>query len=1112
MKDNNLIDLFKDSLTTGFLDKEKDSSNLYRPQLLVNRKIPREKVLSTLIEELENCKGFYFTVAFVTTSGLASLYNTLINLKEKGVKGKVIVSQYLNFTDPLALERLLLFDNIDLRISTKGNSHAKGYIFKHDKYYNIIVGSSNWTANALSENKEWNLKISGLDSSEISNFVLQEFENNFDNAEVVNESYLTKYREIYNNQRLKSRKQDAVLLDSIDYAPNSMQVEALDNLKTLREKGSNKALIISATGTGKTFLSAFDVKNSNARKILFVVHRLNIAKKALETFQSVLKDERTYGLFSGSIRDKNVDYLFTTIQTISKDNHLLSFEKEEFDYIIIDETHRAGAETYRKVLNYFRPNFLLGMTATPERTDGNDIFELFDHNIAYEIRLHRAMEENMLCPFHYFGISDLSINNQKIDDTKDFSKVNIEEKVHKIIEAAKFYGSDSRITRGLVFCSKKNEAIELAKRFNESGLPSIALTGDHKEEDRLQAIKRLESDNIHEKIDYIFTVDIFNEGIDIPKVNQILMIRPTESAIIFIQQLGRGLRKTSDKDYLTVIDFIGNHKNNYLIPIALYGDTSYNKDTIRKLITEGSKLLPGTSTINFDRISKEEIFKSIDASNMKTLSDLKKDYQLLKYRIGRSPMMMDFISNHSRDPFLYVEYSRSYYNFIIKVEKKESEISKESLIILELFSKEINNGKRIEESFLLDLLLKEEEVSINHLISQIKDNYGYTIDLKTIESIQSNINFDFIRKSYELVELKNDTFSLTKKFKQLLTNETFRVYFIDTLNFSITAFNQKYSKESYINGLILNNKYSRKDVCRLLNWEKDISSTVYGYKTVNGVTPCFITYNKSADIEESINYNDHFVNQSVFAWESKGNRKITSNEIKKVIDSNRILLFVKKDDGEGTDFYYLGDVNIIDGSVVQGVKDNKPIVHFKYKLQNEVESNLYKYFTEKLEDDVSSIEIDHENKRDIKYQIPLYNFYAAAGSFSEMQSSKEYEYISCEEKYSTNDYFACKIIGESMNKIIPSQSIAIFKKYTGGSRNGKTVLVEHRDIQDNDFNSEFTVKKYESKKQVTEEGWIHQEIRLKPDSFDSSYKDIIISEENVDGMKIIGEFVTVLAK
>ncbi len=1124
---DDLIHNFNRSLQTGYVDKSILSNLAYQPELLVNQKNPPKKVLSTILHELENCNHFFISVAFVTTSGVATIINKLKELEDQGIKGEILVSQYLNFTQPEALKRLLQFKNIALRIATTGNAHTKGYIFKSKDHYNLIVGSSNLTAQALSTNKEWNIKVAALDKSGIVEKVLREFHSDFEKGTPVTDDFLIAYEEIYQSQFLLNRKNklESITEPQTQISPNSMQIEALGNLQNLRAALKYKALIISATGTGKTYLSAFDAKAFNPKKLLFVVHRLTIAKESLNTFRNVFGDDKTMGLYSGNQRDLDCDFVFSTIQTISKTNHLELFSKDYFDYIIIDETHRSGADSYLRLIEHFKPKFLLGMTATPERTDGNDIFQLFDHNIAYEIRLNRAMEEEMLSTFHYYGVSDLSIDNKEVENKSDFKYLISSERVERIIEKSKFYGSDNGITRGLIFCSRKKEAIELSELFNSKGFKTVALTGDSSEEERGRSIEKLETDNLSEKIDYIFTVDIFNEGIDIPKINQIIMLRPTESAIIFIQQLGRGLRKVEGKGYLTVIDFIGNYENNYLIPIALYGDTSYNKDSLRKLITEGSRMIPGASTINFDEITKDRIFQSIDSTNMQMFTDLKKDYNLLKFKLGRIPMMMDFIEHGARDPFLFVEYSNSYYNFIEKVEKTESSaLSKQHVKLLELFSKEINNSKRVEESLILKLLIDSGNLSLNEFKERVFEKYHYTITNETIKSCVGNINFEFVRKDEKILFVKNNSFHFHNQFIEFLSNSVFKKFLLDSIDYSLHAFDKGYKEEYYTGGLILYNKYSRKDVCRLLNWEKDISSTVYGYRTHGGNTPCFVTYHKSDTIESTINYNDHFINQSIFAWESRSNRKLESSEIQSVINSNRILLFVKKQDGEGSDFYFMGDSSIVPDSIEQGVmaNSNLPVVHFKFQLKQPVIDSLYQYITT---DKIKSInkpslqEKTNENiandqslcfEVELRNPIPLYDFYAAAGSFSEMQTEKDFTFIEGPENNSNSNYFACKIIGESMNRVIPNGSICLFKRYTGGSRNGKIVLIENRDVQDPDFNSAFTIKTYSSEKSVSDETWGHDSIVLRPNSFVNSYKNIIITEENAPEMRVIGEFVAII--
>ena len=547
----------------------------------------------------------------------------------------------------------------------------------------------------------------------------------------------------------------------------------------------------------------------------------------------------------------------------------------------------------------------------------------------------------MLCPFHYYGVTDITVDNEVIDDHSDFNKLTSDERVNHIIEKSKFYGTDSGDIRGLVFCSKNEISQQLSLEFKSRGYKTIVLSGKSSEEDRLNAINKLENN----EVEYIFTVDIFNEGIDIPSVNQIIMLRPTQSAIIFVQQLGRGLRKSESKEYLTVIDFIGNYNNNYLVPVALYGDTTFNKDSIRKLLAGGSNMIPGASTVNFDEISKEKIFDSINKANMQKLTDLKKDYQNLKNKIGRIPSMVDFINYGSREPWLFASYKKSYLNFINIVEDEyKGTISAKLSKLLEFFTLDINNGKRVEESLLLGLLTHKPIVPRSQLLDLIFSDYGYKVNEKTFESIVNNLNFIFIRQSFDIVRYDGENFTLGNDLSEGLTNPTFKKFLLDNIDYSVHSFNLKFELEKYKNGLIRYQKYGRKDVCRLLNWEKDISSTLYGYRTVNSNTPCFVTYHKSDELDGDINYNDYFINSSVFAWESRSKRKMESPEIQNVINSERILLFVKKEDGEGTDFYYLGDVSILPGSISQETTDKgSSVVHFKFQLDKPVIDDLYNY-------------------------------------------------------------------------------------------------------------------------------------------------------------------------
>lgn len=1123
-----IIEELGKSLQTGFVDKSIHSEFIYQPELVVNRKNPRKKVLTTIINELENCDEFFISVAFATAGGVATLINNFKILEDRGVKGKILVSQYLNFTQPQALKRLLQFKNIELRIAVSENSHSKGYIFKTKSHYNLIIGSSNLTQSALATNKEWNLKVSAIGTSNIVDKVLEEFELDFEKGIEVTLEYIASYEKQYEKQFLRytiNSNNDLEEEMLVKVTPNSMQIEALENLKKQRKEKKNKSLLISATGTGKTYLSAFDAKEFNPKKLLFVVHRLNIAESALKTFKKVFGSKKSMGIYSGKRKELNKDFLFATIQTISKSEELQKFAKKHFDYIIIDESHRSSAGSYLRVMDYFVPQFLLGMTATPERTDAGDIFKLFDYNIAYEIRLNRAMEEEMLSPFHYFGVTDLYVDDEIREKDSDFNLLVDDERVDRIIEKIKFYGCDSGIINGLIFCSLNKESKELSEKFNDRGYKTVSLTGESSEEERAEAINRLESNSRNDKIDYIFTRDIFNEGIDIPKVNQIIMLRPTQSAIVFVQQLGRGLRKIDRKEYLTVIDFIGNYKNNYMIPVALYGDTSFNKDKLRKLISSGSSTIPGVSTINFDEISKQKIYDAIDSAKLKLLVDLKKDYTYLKNRFGRTPMMMDFINSKSRDPFFYVEYSKSYYNFICKVDDDfVDELSVHQKALLVLFSNEINNAKRIEETIILKELLQNSELELDVFRDNILKEYGFSVTDETIQSCLFNLNFKFVGKETNIVELINSKYIIHQDFKKELNNEIFKFFLEDTIEYAIATHDKIFSLDNYRDGFVLYNKYTRKDVCRILNWDKNYESTVYGYKISKGSAPLFVTYKKNEGISSTTKYNDHFVNRNEFAWESKSNRSLKSPEIIKLSNSKeenlRVLLFIQKSNDEGTDFYFICDVEVIKESIRQGSKRNEktnkniPVVHFNYNLNDSIEDSLYTYLVDDVKnDDKDDINMESDIKHVVPeklHSIPFYNFYAAAGSFSDMQSDKDYTLLETKEYYDSNEYFACRIVGESMNKTIPNNSICLFRVYSGGSRSGKIILVENMDIQDPEFNSAFTIKIYESKKVVSEEGWSHTEILLKPNSVVSDFENLVLTEDNASQMRTVGVFVKVL--
>lgn len=926
--------------------------------LIVNKPNVEKKVLSTLKGRLRDCQGYSISVAFITTSGVACIIEQLKNLEERGVRGRILTSTYLNFTQPEALRRLLQFENLELRIETKKPFHSKGYLFELDQdRFDLVLGSSNLTQSALTTNIELNVKLQGLrKKEELIVEYLSDFKEQWEQATAVDERFITTYEEVYDSAKGATRSfqlEEGTVEYGVNtvktYHPNAMQVDALNALEKLRDEGAEKGLVISATGTGKTFLSAFDVQRVDPRRMLFIVHRRTIAEKSMDSYKAIMP-EKTMALYSGVGRADSADYLFATIQSVAND--LEKFDRHVFDYIVIDETHRAEASTYQKVMNYFKPYFMLGMTATPERTDGIHVFSLFDHNIAYEIRLHQALKEQMLVPFHYYGVSDLTIDGEQIDDNTEFNKLCAPERIKHVLHFANFYGACEKAIRGLVFVSSIDEAKEMARQFNAASVPTVALTGKDSYDQRKDAIDRLEAGELR----YIISVDIFNEGVDIPSVNQVLMIRPTQSAIIFVQQLGRGLRKAENKQYLTVIDFIANYQNSYLVPVALYGDTSFNKDNLRKLLVGESQGLPGSCTIDFDRIAQQQIFDSINQSNMRKFSDLKLEYKILKNVLGRMPMMMDFHSLGKRDPYQFVEYSGSYYEFVQKADAdfylKLSEFKAELLGYLQKF---VNDTKRgMESAILLGLIQnekyvfgQEERSMVESCVHVINLNFDIKRHQKSDMRISEKLNI-------QLATLEGNSVVITDQFRSLLSDDTFRGFLLDSTFYSQSVYQNKVKKGKVCEGFILHEKYSRRDVLRLLNWDKNRNATTLGgYRLSPDGTNCplWITYHKH-EVEDSINYADEFLSPTRFQWMSRSRRTKQSGELKPIINAPesgvRLPFFIKKSDNEGIDYYYLGDVvpvkdAIEDSKMPDGKGGELNVVKFEFEFEHRVPDELYNY-------------------------------------------------------------------------------------------------------------------------------------------------------------------------
>lgn len=958
-------------LATAFIDANITSNLAYKPQFVSNNYKEGRKVLSSIEDELLSCEEFAISVAFINLNGITPLLQILKDLEARGIHGRILTTDYQTFTEPKALDKLAGLKNIELRMyrtrDLEEGFHTKGYIFKDKEIYRIIVGSSNMTMGALTKNKEWNTRLVSTQQGEYVQQIIKEYEAYWESdftAEYQDfiEDYRTYYK-IIKKQRKIARQAEIPSLEQYRLQPNKMQVEFINNLRVMRAEGAKRALLISATGTGKTYASAFALREENTKKALFIVHREQIAKQAINSYKKVFGNTKVIGLLSGSSKDYEADYLFSTMQMMAKPEILARYKPEEFETIIIDEVHRAGADSYQRIIEYFKPAFWLGMTASPDRTDGFDIYDLFDHNIAYEIRLQQALEEDLLCPFHYFGITDIEINGKVFDDNsslKNFANMVCDARVDYVIDKAEYYGYSGERVKGLIFCSRKEEGIELSKKFNLRGYRTEFLCGDDSQEKREKCIERLTGDSCDNYLDYIFTIDIFNEGVDIPEINQVIMLRPTESPIVFIQQLGRGLRKAENKEYVVILDFIGNYMNNFMIPIALSGDRTYNKDTIRRYVREGSRVIPGSSTIHFDEVSKRRIFQSIDNVNT-TKKFLVEKYQILKNKLGRIPSILDFYEYGEIDPMLFINYSKTYDNFVRLADKEyEVRFTKSEEAVLEFVSALLVNGKRIHELLMLKMITENRKVNAESFKKELQ-LFNEQFREADYNSALGVLNKDFLNTQSEknkyvnvnFIENDNQKSSVINRMSAYMMSPSYAVYqkeLGNLIEYGLKKYVDYFSMHDEDN-LVLYQKYSRKDICRILNWEKDDSSTMYGYRIKYNTCPIFVTYEKKDDITSSTKYEDQFVDNQIFSWMTRSRVSMDSQEAQQIIHAPesglKIYLFIKKSDGEGTDFYYMGKAVPFEWgeTVIENDAGKKlPIMNFKLRLEHSVRNDIYEYF------------------------------------------------------------------------------------------------------------------------------------------------------------------------
>jgi superfamily II DNA or RNA helicase/HKD family nuclease len=862
--------------------------------------------LEKIKENLRRCSSFSFSVSFIKKAGLILLYKDIESAVERGCRGRIITSTYQNFTD---IESLKSFYSLmgrcpnfqchldydcfhDVGYATLGY-HSKGYLFQFEKHTEVIIGSSNITRYALLKNIEWDVVVQ---DDAVYQQAMEEFEDKWRATHLLNPEILNLYA---NKLNFAIERWDMDYdLSAAKIKPNFMQRKALKELNRYRAVGTNRALVIAAAGSGKTYLAAFDALNFNPRRLLYVVHEGSILKKSLETFQDVFGSSVSYGIYSGTSKEFDADFVFAT--NISMCKTLELFQKDTFDYIIIDECHHATAETYKKIIGYFEPEFLLGLTATPERMDNQDVFQLFDKNVPYELRLRDAIINDLVVPFKYYGIRDTLVDYGLTAKEERRLIAQMADEFHcdfiaSQIEAHRPQGK----LKALAFCRNVTHARMMCEAMGGRYCTAY-LTGRNDIGERVRAYNDLQSDSA--ALEILFTVDILNEGVDIPGVNMVLFLRPTESSTIFIQQLGRGLRKYNNKSYVTVLDFIGNsYKRSVQIAFALSSlaeNFVVEKRLMASLIRDNFVALGLTDygvEIHIDDLSKEEILEYIDQENFNAIKYLKQDYFNFKKYINAEfyPKHMDYFHNDCAPDlvrFMSIKIggkkTGSYYAFL-------SGIGEEHLPV---FTQEQSDFLAYLSGF-LPLVRPHEYEIIRCLLKGVE--HTEEIDRVLAEKIPGYERKQMIHALQFLKVIQQNGEKVSLKVSM---DDQLKEYLEDLLAYGITRY---YGENGEETGFKLWQNYRMDQV--QLKLLKNPGYTAVGTYYYDDYVVIFASLKKDLPESDKLNYKDKFLQPDVFQWESMA--KLPQSHLEKLKQSSFVHLFIRKvadENGIVLPFTYVG--------------------------------------------------------------------------------------------------------------------------------------------------------------------------------------------------------------
>ena len=893
--------------------------------------------LDKLKDCIKKCNAFCFSVSFIKKAGLTLFTREMEEALERGVKGKIITSTYQNFTDVASLrvfkDWMNKFSNfechIDFNCFGDNGFHSKGYLFEYDNSNEFLVGSTNITRYALLKNVEWNVAIkSNSDTDSIKDAYL-EFDDLWKRTFDLSEDIIKKYS-LVQAYAIDKWDMDYFNPETVEVKPNSMQRKALKELRRYRDTGCNRSLVISATGSGKTYLAAFDVRNFDAKRCLFIVHRDTILKDARDTFVKVFGVTKTYGMFTGKEQDLDCDFIFASSNMLAK--HLDYFEKDEFDYIVFDEVHHIVADGGMKIFDYFNPEFLLGLTATPERMDNKDVFELFDKNVPFELRLRDAISSDLVVPFHYYAIRDEYVDYSYKDKMRISNEIAKTINVEFISSQIEKHRVNNEKLKCLAFCTNVEHCKLMAEELLDIGYTAIALTGKNDLGERIKAFRDLEDES--HPLEIICAVDILNEGVDIPAVNMVLFLRPTESSTIFLQQLGRGLRKYPNKEYLTVLDFIGNNYDRSVqIALALgtLGKTTYTEKTyLMDLIRDDFKSLsiPGVE-IFFDDLSKVEILDYIKNQNFNKADYLKKDYENFKKYLRKEsyPTHMDYLeSDIAPDLIRFLKSSfkggknKSYYSFLKKIGEEELPIFNDE-------QKELIDNL----SDLLPIVRVDEYIIIKQLLSK-------SLNLDELLTYNSKVSKETLTHALYILKNKkviNESYGLNVSS----LTEDFKDYLLDLIEYGLARYEVDFGEYEGTFKIFANYYKEQVMTVSLMN----PNDTMKGTKFLdNGDTYVFVNLKKDASVADRLNYRDKFINSGIFQWESENNTTRSNSIGTKILNTKKVYLFVRKmesEDGITLPYTYFGTGEFT--NVRDTVNNGKQTLTLDIILDNKVDKEYY---------------------------------------------------------------------------------------------------------------------------------------------------------------------------